>query len=94
MRIILSWLDQLRTTTVERLPEYCNALVSQLEEMAAAANAWAETDHNSEGTHAAVQLSEHSAAPSARASHLVLYFDGTDLKVVRPDGTSGTVTIT
>ena len=54
MRIILRWLDQLRRTTAEQLPSFCSALVAQLEEIAAACTAWAEEDHNSDGTHLVV----------------------------------------
>ena len=54
MRLLLSWLDQLRRTTVQGLPSFCSALVSQFEEVVNAANAWAAEDHNSAGTHAVV----------------------------------------
>ncbi len=90
MRLILTWIDQLRRTTVEGLPSFCSALVSQLQEIAAAANAWAESDHNSSGNHAVVKYAQ-STAPSALAGHLVTYWDGTNLKYVKPDGTTGNI---
>lgn len=90
MRIILTWIDQLRRTTVEGLPSFCSALVSQLQEMAAAANAWADSDHNTTGTHGVVKYSTRTA-PAALAGHLVTYWDGTNLKWIKPDGTTGNI---
>lgn len=91
MRIILSWLDQLRRTTVQGLPSFCAALVSQLEEIAAAANTWAAVDHNSAGTHGVVKFSQQASAPDALTSHLEVYWDGTNLKYVKPDGSTGNI---
>lgn len=94
MRLILTWIDQLRRTTVEQLPAYCSALVSQLEEIVAAANAWADRDHNSDGTHFVVRVGGTTSAPSATVGRITIYADGNDLKVVWPDGTVKTVTVT
>jgi hypothetical protein len=58
MRLILSWIDQLRRTTVDQLPAFCSALVSQLEEIVTAANAWAANDHHSNGSHVVIRYSE------------------------------------
>lgn len=91
MRIILTWIDQLRRTTVEGLPSFCAALVSQLQEIAAAANAWAGKDHNDDGTHQVVRIGGTTEAPAATASRISLYWDGTNLKYVKPDGTTGNI---
>lgn len=91
MRLILSWIDQFRRITVQNLPSVAAALVAQFEEIANAANAWAAEDHNSSGTHGAVKFSEQTAAPSALAGHLVTYWDGTNLKYIKPDGTTGNI---
>lgn len=90
MRLLLSWLDQLRRTTVDGLPSFCSALVSQLEEIVNAANAWAGEDHNSAGTHAVVKFKEETT-PTALAGHLVTYWDGTNLVYIKPDGTTGNI---
>lgn len=95
MRIILTWIDQLRLTTVEGLPSFCAALVSQLQEMAASANTWANKDHNSDGTHNVVRVGGTDTAPAATASRITIYTtDGATLKVVLADGTIGTITVT
>lgn len=91
MRIILTWIDQLRRTTVEGLPSFCSALVSQLQEMAAAANAWAQKDHNDDGTHFVVRIGGTTAAPDATSGRISLYWDGTNLKYIKPDGTTGNI---
>lgn len=93
MRIVLKWLDQLRRTTVDGLPAFAAALVAQLDEIAKAANAWAATDHDSDGTHAVVRVG-HEDAPAATTGKITLYTtDGQTLNVVKADGTIGTVTI-
>lgn len=91
MRIILSWIDQLRRTTVEGLPSFCSALVSQFQDLAAAANTWAQRDHNDDGTHYVVRIGGTSSAPDATASRLTIYWDGTNLKYIKPDGTTGNI---
>lgn len=91
MRILLRWLDQLRRTTVAGLPQFCSALVATLEDITAAIKTWQELDHNADGTHAVIHLREQDAAAAARAGHIGLYWDGTDLKTVKPDGTVETV---
>ena len=91
MRILLTWIDQLRRTTVEGLPSFCAALVSQLQEMAAAANTWAGVDHDPTGVHTVVKFKAQTTVPSALAGHLVTYWDGTNLKYVKPDGSTGNI---
>lgn len=91
MRIILSWLDQLLTTTAAQLPSFCAAIAGQLQEIAEAANHWAERDHNPDGTHAAVTFKEQTTAPDATTSAMSVYWDGTNLKYVKPDGTTGNI---
>lgn len=93
MRLVLRWIDLLRRTTPEGLPAFCGALVAQLEEMVATANLWAARDHEPSGAHAQVTLMASESTPMPVTGGLVLYFDGTNLKVVRSDGTTGTVTI-
>lgn len=94
MRLLLSWLDQLRLTTVERLPSFCSALVSQLEEIVATANTWANKDHNDDGTHYVVRVGGTTTTPDAMLGRITIYSSGNDLKVVWPDGTVKTVTVT
>ena len=60
-------------------------------EIAAAANAWAEEDHNPDGTHQVVRIGGTSTAPAATANRVSLYWDGTNLIAVKPDGTTATV---
>ena len=91
MRVILSWIDQLRRTTVEGLPSFCSALVSQLQEIAASANAWAQKDHNDDGTHLVVRIGGTTTAPPATSGRISLYWDGTNLKYIKPDGTTGNI---
>jgi hypothetical protein len=91
MRVILTWLDQLRRTTVQGLPAFCAALVAQLEEIAAATNTWGAVDHESDGTHAAVRFTSVDATPEPTATAITLYWDGTNLKYLKPDGTTGNV---
>lgn len=91
MRVILSWIDQLRRTTVDGLPQFCSALVSQFQEVAAAANAWARKDHNDDGTHNVVRIGGTSKAPDATVGRIQLYWDGTNLKWMKPDGTTGNI---
>ena len=94
MRIILTWLDQLRRTTTDGLPQFCAALVAQLEEIAAAANAWAAKDHASDGTHVVVRVGDPEV-PEATVGKITIYTtDGATLKVVKADGTIGTITVT
>lgn len=94
MRLVLRWIDRLRTVTAEGLPAFAGALSAQLEEMVATANLWAAQDHTPDGTHQQVTLMASESTPMPVRGGLVLYFDGTDLKVVRANGTTGTVTIT
>jgi len=91
MRLILTWIDQLRRTTTEQLPSFCSALVSQLQEIVAAANAWAGKDHGDDGTHKTVRIGGTTAAPEATVGRISLYWDGTNLKYLKPDGTSGNI---
>jgi archaellum component FlaF (FlaF/FlaG flagellin family) len=93
VRLILTWLDQLRRTTVQGLPAFCSAIVSQFEDLAAAANTWAAKDHNSDGTHLVVRVGGTTSAPDATVGQITIYADGSDLKVVKPDGTIGTITV-
>lgn len=93
MRIILTWLDQLERVTVDSLQAFCGALVSQFEDLAAAANTWAAKDHNDDGTHHVVRVGGTTSDPAATVDRIVLYKDGTDLKAVLPDGTIKTVTM-
>lgn len=88
MRLILSWLDQLRRTTLEGLPSFCSALVSQFQDIVAAANTWAQKDHNDDGTHHFVRIGG-DGVPEPLAGRISLYWDGTNLKWVKPDGTTG-----
>jgi len=90
MRMVLRWIDQLRRTTVENLPAFCAALVSQLTEMTEAANSWAATDHNPDGSHAAVRFKEETS-PGVSTGAITVYWDGTNLKYLKPDGTSGNI---
>lgn len=93
MRIILSWLDQLRRTTVDGLPQFCSALVSQFQDLAAAANTWAAKDHEADGTHAVVRVGQDDV-PEATVGKITIYTtDGATLKVVKADGTIGTITV-
>lgn len=89
MRVILANRDQLRRTTPEQLPSYCEAVLGQFEQIAAAANAWAEQDHNSDGSHALVRIGETAGVPKATVGALTVYWDGTNLKWMKPDGTTG-----
>jgi hypothetical protein len=91
MRVILAWLDQLRRTTVNQLPAFCSALVSQLEGIAAAANTWAQKDHNDDGTHNVIRIGGTTTAPDPVAGKLVTYWDGTNYKYVKPDGSTGNI---
>lgn len=91
MRLLLSWIDQFRRITVKNLPSVASALVSQFEEIVGAANTWAAVDHNSDGTHAAVKFSAETTAPAATVGAITLYWDGTNLKYLKPDGTTGNV---
>jgi hypothetical protein len=91
LRIVLRWIDQLRRTTVDQLPAFCAAVVAQFQEIAAAANAWAAMDHNSDGTHQVVKIGGHDTTPEATVGRLTVYWDGTNLKYVKPDGTTGNI---
>lgn len=71
---------------------FAAAVVAQIEAMIGTANTWAARDHNNDGTHAVIRLGIESTPP-ATAGMLTLYYDGADLKVVFPNGTTGTVTI-
>ena len=91
MRLILSWLDQLRRTTIDGLPSFCSAIVSQFTDIAAAANAWAQRDHNDDGTHNVIRVGGTTTAPDPTAGRLVIYWDGTNLVYVKPDGSTGNI---
>lgn len=91
MRIVLTWIDQLRRTTVEQLPAFAAALVAQLTEIAAAANTWAAVDHNGDGTHEVIHLGGTTTTPAATTGRITLWWDGTNLKYLKPDGTTGNV---
>lgn len=93
MRLILTWIDQLRRTTTDQLPSFCAALVSQLQEIVATANAWAGKDHNDDGTHLVVRVGGTTANPAATVGRITIFADGNSLKVVKPDGTVGTITV-
>jgi len=90
MRMVLRWIDKLRRTTVEELPAFCAALVQTFEEITAAANSWAAIDHNSDGSHDVVRFKETTAPPTT-TSAISVYWDGTNLKYLKPDGTSGNI---
>lgn len=91
MRLILTWIDQLRTASADTLTVFCGALVAQLQEITATANAWGAVDHNTDGTHQVVRIGGTTSAPAATASRISLYWDGTNLKYVKPDGTTGNI---
>jgi len=91
MRLLLTWIDQLRRTTAEGLPSFCAALVSQLQEIVFAANAWAAHDHNDDGTHHVVRIGGTESDPEATTGRITLWWDGTNLKYKKPDGTTGNV---
>lgn len=91
MRLLLSWIDQFRRITVENLSSVANAIVSQFQEITEAANAWAAEDHNTDGNHTVVKFKAQTTVPSALAGHLVTYWDGTNLKYVKPDGSTGNI---
>lgn len=94
MRIILTWIDQLRTTKLPELAAFCAALVAQLQEIAAASNTWAAVDHDSDGTHKVVRVGDDDV-PEATTGKITIYTtDGATLKVVKADGTIGTITVT
>lgn len=90
MRLILRWLDVLKRTTVDELPAFCAALTSTFQEVVEAANAWAQADHTPDGTHAAVRFTE-SDTPTTTTGAISVYWDGTNLKYLKPDGTSGNI---
>jgi hypothetical protein len=94
VRLILVWIDQLRRTTPEGLPAFCSALVSELQQLVAAANQWASRDHTPTGTHDRVTLVARDSAPAQTNGAITIYADGSTLKVVRADGTTGTITVT
>lgn len=91
MRLLLSWIDQFRRITVENLASVAAAIVSQFEEVVNAANAWAGEDHDPTGVHAVVKFKAQTAIPPAVAGHLVTYWDGTNYKYVKPDGSTGNI---
>lgn len=91
MRLLLSWIDQFRRITVENLPSVAAAIVSQFEEIVGAANTWGASDHNQDGTHAAVHFKTQTTTPAATVGAITLYWDGTNLKYLKPDGTTGNV---
>jgi len=94
MRILLTWIDQLRVASVETLPSFCAALVAQFTDLAAAANTWAAKDHNTDGTHYVVRVGGTTTDPAATLGQITIYTtDGTTLKVVKADGTIGTITV-
>lgn len=91
MRLILNWIDQLERATVESLPAFCSALVAQFTEIVEAANTWAEQDHNSDGSHNVISLGGTTTAPEPVAGQLRVYWDGTNLVYVKPDGSTGNI---
>lgn len=93
MRLLFTWIDQLRTLTPRNMNAFAAAVVAQFEAVIATANTWAGVDHSNDGTHTVVHLTTQTAAPAAMPNKLTLYYDGADLKVVFPNGTTGTVTI-
>lgn len=93
MRLLLTWLDQLRRLTADNLAGFASAVVSQFEEIVGAANTWAQVDHNEDGTHEVVRVGGTTTTPAATVGRITLYWDGTDLKTVKPDGTVQTVTL-
>jgi hypothetical protein len=90
MRLVLRWIDHLRRTTADGLPAFCAALVAQLQETINTINKWAENDHNGDGTHALVRFKQETA-PAATSLTITVYWDGTNLKYVKPDGTTGNI---
>jgi len=91
MRLLLTWIDQFRRITVDNLPSVAAALVSQFQEIVFAANTWAQKDHNDDGTHNTVRIGGTTAAAEATVGRISLYWDGTNLKYVKPDGTTGNI---
>jgi hypothetical protein len=92
MRLIFTWVEHMRTLTDRNMTAFAAAVVAQFQELISTANTWARADHNTDGTHRVVRLTTTSQ-PVATAGQLTLYYDGGDLKVVFPNGTTGTVTI-
>lgn len=91
MRLLLSWIDQLRRTTVDGLPAFCAGVVAQFEEIVNAANTWGQKDHNDDGTHQVVRIGGSTGTPAVTAGRITLWWDGTNLKYEKPDGTTGNV---
>lgn len=92
MRLVFEWINHLRTLTPKNMSAFAAAVVAQFEAVIATANLWAATDHNDDGTHKVIRLSTE-ATPAATSASLTIWFDGTNLKVKFPNGTTGTVTI-
>lgn len=84
-------MDQLRQITAKNLPSTGAALVAQFEEIATAANTWANSDHNPDGTHKVVRIGLTTTTPAATTGRITLWWDGTNLKYKKPDGTTGNV---
>ena len=91
MRMLLSWIDQFRRITTQNLASAAAAIVSQFEEVVGAANTWAAVDHNDDGTHEVVRIGLTTTTPAATAGRITLWWDGTNLKYEKPDGTTGNV---
>jgi hypothetical protein len=94
MRLVFTWVDHLRTLTQANMTAFAAAVVAQFQETIGQINSWAAVDHNGDGTHRVIHLAPQGTQPQAAAEALVFYYDGADLKVVFPNGTTGTVTIT
>jgi hypothetical protein len=92
MRLVFTWIEHLRTLTDRNMTAFAAAVVAQFQEVISTANTWARADHRSDGTHRVVRLNIE-VQPVATPGQLTLYYDGGDLKVVFPNGTTGTVTI-
>lgn len=91
MRVLVSSSDQLRRTTPDQLPAYCDAVLRQFQEIASATNAWADEDHDDTGVHLVMHIKQSAMTPDALPGHLVIYWDGTNLKYVKPDGATGNI---
>lgn len=91
MRIVLQYLDQLRIVTLKTLPQFADRIVTTFEELVEAITTWQEQDHHADGTHDVIHINEQSAAAAARSGAITLYWNGTNLKYVKPDGSTGNV---
>lgn len=91
MRLLLRWIDQFRQITVANLSSVAAAIVVQFEDFAAAMNTWAAKDHHADGTHKVMRIGLTRTTPAATRGRITLWWDGTNLKYEKPDGTTGTV---